>query len=677
MKKRYEIKKQFRKEVLAKAVSIEQWEKQFQSDCKDKETISQSFISKEIAGDYRTKLAWHVQNKTWYWYEFIFNGVWSEVPEEEVNAIIIAEVEKRTKHFRFDFVSSITRFLKAELRTNHWEVRPGFICLSDCVLDVNTKQVYSHEPGYRFLSSLPYKWSDRDTGCEPIKNWLLSVCEGRSEWVQVLRAAMKATVTEQGGNVQRFMELVGFGGTGKSTILSLVSELVGEENTAVTDLKQLESNRFETASFYGKKLVLITDSERYVGDVSTLKKLTGDDTIRCEKKGIQQTGGFKFHGMVWVGANSAIQSSDYTSGLRRRRLSMGFERVVPPHLRRDLKTEFKPYLSGLLDWVLGMSEQEMFDYVRNTDAMVPSLATFNNQTLLNTNPFAEWIDDCLVIDPSAKTYIGTVSMNPESYLFANYCNWAAGQKGEAARQKRFSADVLDLLKSTLGLSESVKGKDRRGAYLTGVAIRQFNDYSSPRPISGEIKCDGLGDGSVTGNVTGQSIASDGLQECDVSLSGKAIQTTLNFSEQNNESSPSEFATNSLHPSHSSPTSDTATTQTITNSEQTQTNPSQTPKLLLKMIEVWTDSVALGEVVLAATPEELRAAIITCTPSQLSDIKNAANYVWRPGFNRDADYLGERFEIMEAGQVRDMSIRSRNGGSVIKVKRGNLRPWLDI
>jgi phage/plasmid-associated DNA primase len=52
----------------------------------------------------------------------------------------------------------------------------------------------------------------------------------------------------------------------------------------VTTLEQLEKNRFETAAIYGKKLLLITDSDKYGGEVSTLKAITGGDPIRFEKK---------------------------------------------------------------------------------------------------------------------------------------------------------------------------------------------------------------------------------------------------------------------------------------------------------------------------------------------------------------------------------------------------------
>jgi putative DNA primase/helicase len=68
----------------------------------------------------------------------------------------------------------------------------------------------------------------------------------------------------------------------------LCTLLVGETNQVSTNLQNLENNRFEGALLYGKRLVLITDSERYGGAISTLKSITGGDPIRYERKNRQQ-----------------------------------------------------------------------------------------------------------------------------------------------------------------------------------------------------------------------------------------------------------------------------------------------------------------------------------------------------------------------------------------------------
>jgi putative DNA primase/helicase len=68
--------------------------------------------------------------------------------------------------------------------------------------------------------------------------------------------------------------------------------------------------------------VLINDSERYAGEVGKLKNLTGQDTLPYEVKFKQSKGGFSPDALVIVSTNEVIQSSDYTSGLARRRISV-------------------------------------------------------------------------------------------------------------------------------------------------------------------------------------------------------------------------------------------------------------------------------------------------------------------------------------------------------------------
>ena len=42
-----------------------------------------------------------------------------------------------------------------------------------------------------------------------------------------------------------------------------MSALIGEHNAVSTTLREMENNRFECARFYGKRLIKITDSNRY------------------------------------------------------------------------------------------------------------------------------------------------------------------------------------------------------------------------------------------------------------------------------------------------------------------------------------------------------------------------------------------------------------------------------
>jgi putative DNA primase/helicase len=153
-----------------------------------------------------------------------------------------------------------------------------------------------------------------------------------------------------------------------------VAALVGEQNHFPTTLRNLEENRFELAAASKAKLITITKAEKYGGEVNVLKSLTGEDSSRIEVKNRQQRcgDGVTFRGFVLVSANEPVQNADYTSGLERRRLGIPFTHQTDPENRRDLMAEFKPYMAGLLEWVLTMPEQEVKNLVLDTKNSVPS-----------------------------------------------------------------------------------------------------------------------------------------------------------------------------------------------------------------------------------------------------------------------------------------------------------------
>ena len=503
--------------------AIAKLEKQF--TVREDKQWTQSLLGKELAEGHRPKLAWHTGNKCWYWYGRKQDGMWFDVSDEFVGQLVTSEAEIRMgATFNHDLIAGTIKFLKYALAVDDWEETKGLIPLQDGVLDPKTMQLLPHSPGYRFLWQLPYKWQDRAIGCQPVTAWFSETMQHNPELVQMLRAYLKAVVMGR-SDLHRFLEGIGPGGTGKSTFQRLATALVGKENTLISTLKQLETNRFETAALYGKRLLLITDSERYGGEVSTLKAITGEDEVRNERKNVQQTRGFKFPGMVIVMANEPIQSSDYTSGLKRRRLAVPFTHQTPPQLQRDLESEFKLYLPGVLQWVLSLPDAEMEQLVKDTQNSVRSLAAFSAEFLVDTNPLAEWLDNCAVVMPTAKTYVGTLEKSVELYLYPNYCKWMQNTGSRALSLRRFSENLIDLCSNQLKLQGITKGRDNQGAYITGITLRGYGMSELPRPITNS-------DGSVTdsdGSVTGQTRTSDVSDGCDgliPSAQEKIVESTL-------------------------------------------------------------------------------------------------------------------------------------------------------
>jgi hypothetical protein len=299
---------------------------------------------------------------------------------------------------------------------------------------------------------------------------------GTQAIANVLLAFLNCIVTRQ-SKYQRYLELKGGGGTGKSTFMALARALAGEDNTVSSQLKHLENNQFETAKFYGKLLGLFPDSERWQGEVSVLKQMTGQDPIRYERKGVQQCRDFVFGGMVILSANEAPDIK------------------VPEYEDADLIEQFRPFLPGLLKRVLDMPREEVTRLIKHTDRQVPELAQVKWKQLCETNPIAGWLDEKAVIDPDAKGYIGLGDIDEAGrWLYANFCKHQqdSGAKNSIP-MKRFSNNLRDLLKNQMKVAIT-EGRDAQGRFIQGIGLRCSLDPTGkhyPCPVTKKPFCDGF------------------------------------------------------------------------------------------------------------------------------------------------------------------------------------------
>ena len=323
---------------------------------------------------------------------------------------------------------------------------------------------------------------------------------GAHDQVQVLRAYAKAVVTRR-VDLQRYLETLGPGGTGKGTYTRLLMALVGCENTCATELKHLEANRFELSQLRGKVLMVITDAERYSGPVNALKAITGQDFVRMEEKfKAQRTEVAPV--MVVVSANEPVQSADYTSGLVRRRLSMAFRHR--PAVPRELlswhagawKGALAPEIPGVLNWVLALPDGQMEALLQQTTALVPSLHATWASALVDTNPLADWANQRLVKDATrdghghpASTNVGYAHKLPhnegyvrqEEWLYPNYCAWVDDTGGRPLSARRFTGLLTDLFDHQLRWVDITHRHDKHGSRFEGVRLRHA-EYDQERDL---------------------------------------------------------------------------------------------------------------------------------------------------------------------------------------------------
>ena len=256
-------------------------------------------------------------------------------------------------------------------------------------------------------------------------------------------------------------------------------------------MNQLEQSRFEIASIKGKRLTLINDSERYGGSAQIFKALTGGDNLRFEEKNKNVGEPFVYTGMVMVCANEPIQTTDNTSGLTRRRLTVEFNRPLysknseaKEMIKLDngiVKGLWKNYLPGLVNWVLEMKTDEMREYLLDTYEKVHSLKKVRNEILLNSNNLVEWLQSEVIHNAEVVSSVGKKIpaakdakeryCNSNYHLYASYCSYCEDTGSKPVGQKRFIALLLDCCKNQLDL-ENIRHFTKQGKpFIKGLAVR--------------------------------------------------------------------------------------------------------------------------------------------------------------------------------------------------------------
>jgi phage/plasmid-associated DNA primase len=385
-----------------------------------------------------------------------------------------------------------------------WNDEPDRLAFRNGVLEVSTGEFLEHSRDHYITWGLDFDY-DPTADPGPITDWLKRTQYGDEERVQVLRAWLRACLIGQGHELQRFLEIIGPGGRGKSTYANLCCALVGMGNYASTTLNQLEQSRFEVASIKDKRLTLINDSERYGGSAQIFKALTGGDNLRYEEKNKNIGEPFVYTGMVMVVANEPIQTTDNTSGLSRRRLTLEFNRPLydknsdaKEMIKLDqgiVKGLWKNYLPGLVNWVLAMNDKEMREYLLDTYEKVPALRRVRNEILLNSNNLIEWMQSEVVYAPDHVSSVGKKIpaakdekerySNSNFHLYASYCAYADDTGSKAVGQKRFIALVMDCCSNQLGLKDIRTFTKQGRPFIKGLAVRasdnKFKDYPTILP----------------------------------------------------------------------------------------------------------------------------------------------------------------------------------------------------
>ena len=473
---------------------------------------SSNVVTDVVLDLYKGNLLFSQPHGQFFLYEKEARGLWSPLTKIEILGDIRSKLQQLgdflPNGFSTNLMNDVCTQLQSVLTFDEWYDSSEYLLFTNGVLNVATRELLPFTREMHLVQQMPYPYDPAAT-CEEIIKWLKNTQHDSWERTQVLRAWLRATLLGR-YEIQKFVEIVGPGKSGKSTYANLAVALVGKSNTYSTDFENMEKNRFEAAAYMGKKLLLFQDADRWGGSVSRLKAITGSDWIRSERK-YQGEGldPFQYHGVVMITANEAIQSTDYTSGLARRRLTIPFDRPFTggPNEQKELikfnpKGEpqgvFAPLLPGLVNWLLDMSEEEMREYLMETSKKVKFFKKYEKMQNLRSNPLLDWMEHKVIYDPGVSSAVGFTKNAPmgSSHIYANQDKWLYASYAEFCRQcnvgimsrNRFEPLFIDICKHQLKIN-AFPLRNTRGMRVVNVAVRESSPKYEGWPSIVEVSSD--------------------------------------------------------------------------------------------------------------------------------------------------------------------------------------------
>ncbi len=264
---------------------------------------------------------------------------------------------------------------------------------------------------------------------------------------------------------EKFMLFLGPTRAGKSTILDVLTYILGDDQVVAAELRRL-TQRFTIVSFLGKLSAQIGDvsvgSNYDAGEaLNTLKRITGNDIITIERKGkdITETS-VKLYTRFTMAANSMPHLPDYARTIESRMLIIQFLKSFAGREDTTLKTRLKMEAPGILLWSLkGLKRLQ-----QNRDFTLPGDHGRVLQHIRGEiTPLTEFMADCCELGSGADYWVTT------AHLYACWRKWAVDEGEKVYTVGWLGRRLLTLYPSCTRTRRGTK--ERRVRVFLGLRIR--------------------------------------------------------------------------------------------------------------------------------------------------------------------------------------------------------------
>ena len=430
----------------------------------DLDEIMQSFTEK-----YRN-LRFVTKHKCFYSYT---GKYWEKKEDYDILRLVRGFLKSENYRLtRVSYIFEIVKVLKLDL-AGEIDFNSNYLGFDDGVLDLTNFRFYSHNSSFGNTFILPRKYLTNLSETPVIDKFLDDLTGSNQKLIKVILAFMAATIRRM-NTCQKFLHLLGYAGSGKGTLLRLLSALVGNENSYSSNLSSIESSNFETSNLIHKLLTIFPDEHKVSGNLSRFLSLTGGDSIKIEQK-YKESYAESYQGMVAIASNYEVFVSDAMDAVQRRRILINCNyRPSRPDPYLDLKLQAE--LPALTKRLLAISESEILETLMTKNINQEG----NWESRIANNGVAAWLNEFIIFDPDAKTLVGRnkdeclVKGAIPKTLYGSYGAFCRGAGYQIRSLNNFSNDIILTAKTFFGV-DVIKSRGNSGVFLIGVKIAHPGD----------------------------------------------------------------------------------------------------------------------------------------------------------------------------------------------------------
>lgn len=301
--------------------------------------------------------------------------------------------------------------------------------------------------------------------------WLNHAAEGDAGKMERIKAALFMVLANR-YDWQLFLEVTGEGGSGKSVFANIAAMLAGgPRNTGSGNMAALDYARGR-AQFVDKRLILLPDQPKYIGDGSGIKAITGGDMVEIDGKYEKQFAAV-IQAVVLATNNEPMVITERNGGVSRRRVIFTFNQVVTeadkdPLLGEKIAAELPVVIRHLLTLFADpeRARRRLLEQRCSDDALTIKRAT---------DPVIDLCAMLAFMDEPKGLFMGgnsSVKQEPRRYLYHLYLAYLDYHGlGRPLSVQKFSQAVKSAVRELGGayMTRKVKGYTQTNAEPTDAA----------------------------------------------------------------------------------------------------------------------------------------------------------------------------------------------------------------